>query len=311
MTFHTGRCVAGISGFGAALLLAGSSSGAVTLTPTQDAEVKESSPLERRGAPSRTGTRWQDELAVRGNENKHVYLDYDLTGLSVADVNGMADLTFRVKANFPTGASGFRVYAFHDAQTWNETTVLYRDIFSLDDAVPYRNLTNPDNAPGILANYAQTPSPPPEYYPINDANSFDVDPTKVSLLGYLNFDATSASNPVLGAGELLSFTRSSETAGIPENSANNAALVAFLTDAIAAGDQKVTFLITAKYAGDPGGSAGGNMNMASKEFDPDGAAGSLATGAWAPQLIVGVVPEPSLLAGAALGSIALIRRRRA
>lgn len=256
----------------------------IELTPTADAEVRESNAMERRGDPSH-GV-WHTELSIRKNENKFSYIDFDLVPLTGKTLRG-ADLRLTVRHDdvWPANAAGMRVYAFKEAPTWNEATVFYRDLAHHDHAEPKRNLTHPDNAPGLAADYQKNWSPPPTYLPINEVDTFDVQTDQVVLLGYINTDRPSEPRPALAKGEVISFTASQQETGKPENAANREALVNFLNQAIEDRRGRVTLLLTSKYEGDPGALSSSNMVVASREFDPDGP-GPEPVGAWAPRLVV-------------------------
>lgn len=256
----------------------------ITLTPTADAEVRESNAMERRGDPMQ-GV-WHTELSVRSNENKFSYIDFDLVPLAGKTVKS-ADLHFTVRHQgaWPANAGGIRVYAFKTAPMWNEETIYYRNLAVHDNAEPKRNLTHPDNAPGLTADYQKNWSPPPTFLPINEVDTFDVKLDQVVLLGYLNYDKPTPEKPAPTAGDVIAFTSGDDETAKPENDKNRAALVEFLNRMIAAKRGRVTFLLTSKYEGDPGSVSRSNMVLASREADPDGD-GPLPVGGWAPKLIV-------------------------
>jgi hypothetical protein len=256
----------------------------VVLTASADAEVRESNAMQRRGNPQ-SGEKWHTELSVRSNENKLIYLDFDLKPFKGKTITS-ADLRVRVRDDgWPTRPGGLRVYAFVEAPAWNEATIYYRDISHHDGAAPKRNLISPDNAPGLQADHAKNASPPPAYLPVNQLDTFDILPDVTRLLGYLNYGpvpagaTTQPAEVKLKAGEVLSFTG--------DDGKNREALVTHLNAAIAKNADRVTFLITSKYDGDPAPVNRSNMVLASKEFDPDND-GPMPVGAWAPQLTVTV-----------------------
>src|SRR6187551_1098778 len=84
----------------------------VTLPAVADAEVRESNAMQRRGNPQ-SGEEWHTELSVRSNENKLIYLDFDLAQLKGKTITS-ADLRLRVRDDsWPDRAGGLRVYAFN------------------------------------------------------------------------------------------------------------------------------------------------------------------------------------------------------
>jgi hypothetical protein len=259
-------------------------SGEFELTPTADAEVRESNAMERRGDPSQ-GT-WHTELSVRSNENKFSYIDFDLVPLAGKTIRS-ADLRLTVRHDgvWPSNAGGIRVYAFKSTPTWNEETIYYRNLALHDNAEPKRTLTDPDNAPGLSADYQKNWSPPPTFLPVNEVDTFDVKSDGVVLLGYMNYDKPTAERPALTGGAVISFTGSDHETGKPENEKNRESLVSLLNGMIKNNRGRVTFLITSKYEGDPGSVSRSNMVLASREFDPD-ASGPLRIGAWAPRLVI-------------------------
>ena len=198
----------------------------IALLPSADAEVRESNAMQQRGNPRNAD--WVKELSIRANENKLVYIDFDLTSFKGVAIS-RADLILTVKQNdaWPTGAGGLRVYAFREAPKWDEKSIFYRDLAMHDGTEPLRNLTNPNNAPGLKADHMENWSPPPSHLPVNKVDTFNVDSTKVTLLGYLDYDASGVTKPRLKAGDKLSFTNNNSTTGRPENAKNNTAIVAF------------------------------------------------------------------------------------
>ena len=136
------------------------------------------------------------------------------------------------------------------------------------------------------------------------------DATGATLLGYLNYDAK---NPARPAGTLFSFTTGIENSpinmGSGQQQANMAALVDYLSDLLDGGATTATFLIFQKNTidADPAPVRSDNLIFASKEFQPTG--GNI--GDWAPQLLIGPVPEPgAATALIGLAGAALFRRRR-
>ena len=140
----------------------------------------------------------------------------------------------------------------------------------------------------------------------------DVDPALTTFLGFLDYDAK---NPARPAGTEFSFSTTDDNSlvnhGYADAAANRAAMVAFLTNLLNAGETSVTFLIAQKNNlaitgdNDPLPVRSDNLIFASKEFQPTG----LAVGAWAPKLVL--APEPASLSALALGGLLLSRRRQA
>ena len=111
---------------------------AIVLSPTADAEIRETQPERTRGfgAPAASGQ--QAELQISsgvtavGNRNLAlVRFQLPNTINTQADLLGFADLQFFYRAGFNSAATSFRVYGLNPANTlntaWNEQEVMYRD----------------------------------------------------------------------------------------------------------------------------------------------------------------------------------------
>ncbi len=165
-------------------------------------------------------------------------------------------------------------------------------------------------ATSFTGNYVDTVNKPLTTY------NADVDLSVASFLGYLDMDGRTTPR---AAGSELSFSTTDDNSllshGYTDAAANRAAMVAYLTSLITAGETSATFLIFQKNQlavtgdNDPGPVRSDNLIFASKEFAPFTGPDTGVVGAWAPKLVL--APEPTSLSALALGSLILGRRRKA
>lgn len=150
-----------------------------------DVEIREQNPEDLRQTISPT------ELATRvtSAQNTAFLLRFDLTGRTVADLQGVADIRlFSRNAGLGgTNAGGIKIYGLNPANslatTWSETTAHYRDA---GDALP---ISPAGGHPGSQPSSGAVPNAP--VAPINVANppSWNAnasDPTRAPGLAYQN-----------------------------------------------------------------------------------------------------------------------------
>ncbi len=162
----------------------------------------------------------------------------------------------------------------------------------------------------FTGNYTDTTGKPLTTY------NADLDPTLTTFLGYLDMDGRTTPR---APGSELSFSTEDDNSplshGFADTQANRAALVAYLTAMLTAGETSATFVVFQKNQlavtgdNDPNPVRSDNLIFASKEFAPKLGADAGVVGAWAPKLVL--APEPTSLSAFALGSLLVSRRRKA
>lgn len=168
------------------------------------------------------------------------------------------------------------------------------------------------NATSFTGNYTDTVNKPLTTY------NADADPSLTTFLGFLDMDGRTTPR---APGTELSFSTTDDGSvishGAADAAANNAALVAYLTQLLNDGATSATIMVFQKNQlavtgdADPGPVRSDNIVFASKEFAPKLGPDTGVVGAWAPKLVLGVVPEPTSLSALALGSLVMGRRRKA
>lgn len=165
-------------------------------------------------------------------------------------------------------------------------------------------------ATGFTGNYTDTVNKPLTTY------NADVSSTLTTFLGFLDMDGRTTPR---APGTQLSFSTEDDNSplshGFGDTQANRAAMVAYLTNLLNAGETSATFIVFQKNQiavtgdADPNPVRSDNLIFASKEFSPKLGANAGVVGAWAPQLVL--APEPTSLSVLALGSLIANRRRKA
>lgn len=164
-------------------------------------------------------------------------------------------------------------------------------------------------ATSFTGNYTDTVGKPLTTY------NADVDPTLTTFLGFLDQDGRAPRAP----GTEMSFSTEDDGStlshGFADTQANRAAMVAYLTNLLNAGETMATFIVFQKNQlaitgdADPNPVRSDNQIFASKEFAPKLGPDAGIVGAWAPKLVL--APEPASLSTLALGSLLMGRRRKA
>lgn len=275
-----------------------------------DAEVRESSPTQNRGASTEIATRVRDTVpagdATDGNDrNSVIYLQFDLTNLGPITTNNSTLRLFYRNNNLSEarisdtdgiapdyGSAGFEFYGIPGA-TFNEATITYL------------------NAPGITVD--------------GDVGTKDFNASAM-LLGEQDLPAIGSRNwlPVGGAFDFSSAGLDSFLASELMTNPSGVAVIAMvhrhtgLSGAAGgpkSGDEPANW-INFNYLFNPKEQTTLN-NDPNYDFDindPNNPLGSPwsgadnSTGAFSPQLIL--IPTPSAGAVMALGSLAMLRRRR-
>jgi hypothetical protein len=152
--------------------------GGIVLNAAGDAGVREETPETAFGAGSLSTTGTVTELAVRSGsgQNRVSLVKFDLTGLTLADIGGAADLKLHARNAWITGAGGVRVFGLQPGAAqanWSEQTVMYRDA---GEAQPVPVNAHPGSQPSVSGLTPGVNAPPAPFI-VTTPNTWGADPS--------------------------------------------------------------------------------------------------------------------------------------